>query len=828
MDIISSGIVAVTAGISSTGLYVIQEGILQVLSSGRAEDIGLAEGGKAYVSGGGILYDCTVSSGGTATVLNEGYADTITVENSGLYLVSSGGTTYKSLIQSGGTQIIYEETMAAGAIVMDGGVLHVSSGGYAWSPIVSHGGVMYMRYGGISDHAQVYGTVEVDSKAKTSGVSIFEGGRLSILSGGRTIEGMVHSGGRIDVSSKGTVFEITVNDGGYLKVYSGGKAEDVVENGGYVEVFEGASISFAPNTISGLDLTNDRATVHSGTTATDATVNVGGGLEVYSGGVAENVVENGGYVEVFEGASVSFASNTISGLEIASDQYATVHSGTTANSATVNVGGKLEVFSGGMLTGQMTFLEGAIVSADENAVLDFAISELEPEAVARINNLSAVQGTPVYTLTVSDTQETGVYALANGAAGFNSTITVRSKTGETLGAFATGETLSVVGTDYTLNLNEASLTLTVETEEPVPLPENLVGTKERVSWDPVGMGGYVVEYSTDDFAHALQVDTTGNAVDMLDLPAGTYQWRVKSDGVETWAVGDEIVSDNDNTPKVLQSNSDGCDDIFFASANGTWGEDGYITFAQHVGSVKDWTGTNEIVSADGKGRIQNLFFGSADPNVLCLTDGENGDAIFVDDIFTDLPAGVEEHMARLYKIQEIRAGAGDDIVDMTSQRFEYVGDGLTIRGGDGNDTIWANKGDNILFGDAGDDRIVGASGNDMIAGGIGNDRMHGGGGDDIFTFCQNWGTDEVEQLADGNVTLWFASGSLANWDANVLTYTDSKNSVRVSGITADRVTLKFGDDGSAQFAALTSAGAFLDATSERIFEESGKGILASL
>ena len=165
---------------------------------------------------------------------------------------------------------------------------------------------------------------------------------------------------------------------------------------------------------------------------------------------------------------------------------------------------------------------------------------------------------------------------------------------------------------------------------------------------------------------------------------------------------------------------------------------------------------------------------------------------------------------------------------MPSLRFEYAGDGLTIRGGDGNDTIWANKGDNLLFGDAGNDRIVGASGNDVIAGCIGNDRMHGGGGDDVFTFCENWGVDNVEQLATGSVTLWFASGSLDNWDEATLTYTDGENIVKVSGVTAEKVTLKFGDDGSAQFASLTNMGAFLDATSERIFEESGKGILASL
>ena len=164
---------------------------------------------------------------------------------------------------------------------------------------------------------------------------------------------------------------------------------------------------------------------------------------------------------------------------------------------------------------------------------------------------------------------------------------------------------------------------------------------------------------------------------------------------------------------------------------------------------------------------------------------------------------------------------------MTSQRFEYTGGGLTIRGGDGNDTIWANKGDNWLFGDAGNDRIVGASGADFIVGGIGNDSMHGGGGNDVFAFCDNWGMDEVEQLESGTVTLWFASGDEWNWDDETLTYTDGTNSITVSGVTADQITLKFGDDGSDQFAALSDAGAFDAFTSQIIFEDSVSGLLAS-
>ena len=386
---------------------------------------------------------------------------------------------------------------------------------------------------------------------------------------------------------------------------------------------------------------------------------------------------------------------------------------------------------------------------------------------------------------------------------------------------ADGETVFVGDTGYTLDLTESMLSVVVGMPGP-PAPGNLAGTKDRVSWDPVEVEGYVVEYSTDGFAHTLKVDTTGNAVDILDLPAGTYQWRVKADVGKQWAVGNEIVSDNDNTPKVLQSNADGSDDLFFAVPAGTWGDDGCLALALHTGSVNDWTGTREIVSADGKGCIRNLFFGSADQNVLCLTDTENGDAIFVDDVYTDLPEDVEEHTARLYQIREIRAGAGADIVDMTSQRFEYVGEGMTIRGGDGNDVIWANRGDNILFGDAGDDRIVGASRNDVFAGGIGNDRMHGGGGDDVFTFCDNWGSDTVEQLESGKVTLWFASGDVSNWDETTLTYTDGDNSVSVKGVAAASVILKFGENSPAdaeRFAMLSGLGAFEEFTMRRIFEE---------
>ena len=892
----SSGLITVPSGATSTWVVVVETARLDVLDGGTAVETYASDGGAVVVSGGGILDVCTVSSGGTVTVMYDGYASDVTVEDEGIYLVSSGGYATKSEVRSGGVMHVFADVRATGVVVKDGGTLEVNTNGYARAPSLSHGGRISVL-GGLLDSGGIAGTLEVDSGGVVSNTTVLEGGTLRLIGDdsfamkiGVSSGGTAHvsaggelfmasmfegasavvskgglctavrlDGGRLTVLSGGTAENTTVSPGAGLVVSSGGTAIEIKENGGYVEVTDGAEVSFASNTISGLALSDASATIHSGTTANSTTVNAGGRLEVFSGGTATEVLENGGYVEISDGATVTFASNTISGLAL-SDASATIHSGTTANSTTVNAGGKLEVFSGGTvngatvnsggaaevssgvisgavvnadgslliyegtrITGHMTFESGATVIPFVGSILDFDLTQTEAGAVALVNDLSILMGTPSYTLTVSAEQAKGVYTLADGAAKFKSTITVQNTLGETLGTLTVGETLDVDGKDYTLNLTDSLLSITVEF--PVMPPTNLVGTKDRVSWDPAGTDGYAVEYSTDGFAHCLGVKVSSNAADMLALPAGTYQWRVRATDGEAWAVGDEIVSDNDNTPKVLQSNADGSDDLFFATANGTWEN---IYYARHAGSVNDWNGTKEIVSANGKNRLADLFFGSNDANILCLTDDENGDGIFVDDEFTELPEGIIEHQARIARIDEIRAGAGDDIVDMTSNRIEYTGDGLTIRGGAGNDTIWANKGDNRLFGDAGNDRIVGASGNDVIAGGIGNDRMHGGGGDDIFTFCDNWGMDNVEQLAGGTVTLWFASGSEANWNAETLTYSDGANSIKVSGVTADKITRIYGDDGSDQFATLSGMGAFFDATTERIFEESGKGILASL
>ncbi len=688
--------------------------------------------------------------------------------------------------------------------------------------VTSSGVVLYSRQKAVVQANEIYEDTTVSS-----------GGSMLINPEGVANGITLDYGGYLSISSGGIVKGINANSGCKVYVSAGGTATEITENGGYVEVTNGATVSFLPNSFSDVSVLI-YISIHSGTIANNT--NLTGSMFVYSGGVANNT-SNGGTMSVSSGAVVNnticknrgqlnLYGGTANNTTVNTNGMFNINPGGAADGITVSSGGWLSVYNG-KITGKMTFEEGAHISAMEKTILDFDISELESGSGALVNNLSLVQGAPNYTLTVSDTQAVGTYKLAEGAGSFDTTISVVNTAGESFGTFAVGGTVKVGDADCTLKLIDSVLSVTVSGNT-API-DNLVGTPDKVSWEVTAPGEeqqFIVEYSTDNFAHVIRLVVDSNSLDSFQMPAGNYQWRVKPEGGEDWIVGDPVTATAaDNDPKLVKSNKDGIADVFFANVVETW-EAGYV--AQHVGSINDWTGTNEYATVFGKNKLADIIEGSTDANILLLTDEDNGDTLFVDDIYTDLPGSVAEQQSRIAQIDEIRAGAGDDIVDMTSQRFEYIGDGLTIRGGEGNDTIWANKGDNFLFGDAGNDRIVGASGNDVIAGGIGNDRMHGGGGDDVFTFCDNWGADNVEQLAGGSVTLWFASGSEANWNASTLTYTDGNNTVKVFGVTLENITLKFGDNKSDQFAALTSADAFAEFTSQKIFEESGKGILASL
>ena len=377
---------------------------------------------------------------------------------------------------------------------------------------------------------------------------------------------------------------------------------------------------------------------------------------------------------------------------------------------------------------------------------------------------------------------------------------------------------------YSIDVEYGTLILTVTAT---------AGTDSGLRWKSVsGADSYIVEYSADDFAHSIQIQVAGTSLSSLSLPEGVAQWRVRAENASAWMVGNEIqpADDPDAAVRIIQAAADGVSDIFFARADGIW-ESGFS--AKHSGLVNGWAGTGEHVQIRGKNRFSDILAGSGDDNILYLTDDGNGDALFLEDIFSAFPDDLTECQARLVEIREIRAGAGNDLVDMTSRLFEY-GSGMTIRGGAGKDIIWAGGGGSMLFGDSGNDRLVGASGDDVLAGGADNDSLAGGGGNDIFTFGIGWGNDTVEQLhgeAD-SVTLWFAETDPEAITAEdvagnaVFTHQDGSR-VTVNGWSTADITVRY-NDGSVRYQELASAGAFMGETSENIFEEEGKGLLAAL
>ena len=339
---------------------------------------------------------------------------------------------------------------------------------------------------------------------------------------------------------------------------------------------------------------------------------------------------------------------------------------------------------------------------------------------------------------------------------------------------------------------------------------------EKLTWAPVDAAKhYIIEFSfSNDSASSLKIQTDSNGIDTYAFPTEICQWQAKTLEEEVIESGQLISVFDANKSWEIISEANGITDVFFAKSNGNW-DSSYC--AVHQG-VNDWMGTGELLFFANQNKIIDIYKGSDDANVLLLTDDTCGDALFLDDVFSD-----RGNQARLARIDQIYAGNGDDIIDLTSRQFEYSGDGIWIYGGNGDDVIWANNGSNILFGDAGNDRIVGGTGDDIITGGSGDDSLHGGGGNDIFVFGDNWGCDTVEQRAGAAITLWFESNT-GFWNEDTRTYTCDSNSVTVNSTAT--VILKFGNDGSEQYNELAAHNAFRDAVSAKIFEDKDTGFLA--
>lgn len=276
----------------------------------------------------------TTVSSGTRLVVSSGQTlDGVIVLKGGLLEVLSGGTilnTFNSLgedlILSGGLAIdttVVGEEISPGVYETGNEVVSGTSIGTTLLP----GGELQVLFGGtIRNTLSIIGFDLIYSGGTAIDTTLT--GRASLAGGVTYGTEWVYSGGTAVGTTLlagyqeldgGTAINTTINTLGHQRILSGGTARATTVSGG-LEVVDGVSF----------DGFGGSQEVFSGGTAIDTIVNSFGRLEVEAGGVASNVILNGG---------VAAAAGTISGAIVNSGGSLMVSG--TATATTINNGGML-------------------------------------------------------------------------------------------------------------------------------------------------------------------------------------------------------------------------------------------------------------------------------------------------------------------------------------------------------------------------------------------------------------------------------------------------------------------------------------------------------
>jgi Ca2+-binding RTX toxin-like protein len=181
-----------------------------------------------------------------------------------------------------------------------------------------------------------------------------------------------------------------------------------------------------------------------------------------------------------------------------------------------------------------------------------------------------------------------------------------------------------------------------------------------------------------------------------------------------------------------------------------------IQFAAKGGSdditVGDLTGTGVTQVTVDLGNGLGAGDGAADTVTVNGTGGN--DQITVTNVGSTITVtGLSEQVtlanAEAGDLLTIKGGNGNDTINAGSLAPSVIG--LTIDGGAGNDTITGSQGN---------DTLIGGDGNDVVIGGRGNDTAQLGNGNDTFVWNPGDGSDSVDGGA-GTDTLQFNGANIA-------------------------------------------------------------------
>ena len=405
--------------------YIVSSGKVSGEVLNNAETMTVLDGGTATIT--------TVNSSGYLRVSSGGTADSTTIAKKGSMFIFSGGVADNTILPGGYVEVFNGGVVNVVTLNNDYSILFVSSGGTANKITLKKGTVGVCGTATIRDwtpgegHLDIYDGATVSFASKYNGVYFgsthalrFDDQELGsdswmyVMSGGIANNTQVPSYGCLYIFSNGTAFSTFVNSNSYgMYVFDKGVASDTY-------VMKGGSSFICCEALACNTVVND-GSMFVGGSAINTTVNSRGSMFVSSGGIADVI--------------------------------------------TLASGGKMFVSGNGTITGRMTFESGAIVSAYEGAILDFDLTQVEADGAALMNDLSIIKGTPLYTLRVSKEQEKGKFVLADGATGFDGTISVQTRiknNNKSLGTLTVGCSLETDYNNYrySLDLTDGNLIVT--------------------------------------------------------------------------------------------------------------------------------------------------------------------------------------------------------------------------------------------------------------------------------------------------------------------------------------------------------------------------------
>ena len=525
------------------------------IESGRS-GLTISSGVSAYVRLGGSVTNCKVTFGGRMIIETNGAASGTTVSSGGILCFSSGcraGTI--NTVLAGGTVQIQSGALVNSVTASNGAILHLNATAKttyepATSFTVTSNGVTLKCNGSsfgdwdmkTSGSYLCLGGLSANNIKVSNGCTLAIGG-VSRYNSASVNTVNVYSGGSVGFGRVDTVGLATVHAGGQLYVGDGATTSaTIVENGGYVMFWDadamltdpGYNLKIKPNTfynvVAGGAMSDVYVTAHSGTTAVNTTLKDSGSLLVYRGGKAVNTFIAKGHL--------------------------TVSSGGVAQNVFITSGGGISVMSGAKITGIIS-MDGGNLIVSSGGVIDFDISGITGGATTRFINFYNIPSNLGYltnTITVSASQEDGIYSLATGAyqlassssyrSAAEKTLTIYNTSGKKLGTISAGQTVSVGSAKYTLTLTNGNLNLAVSGSKPATfLPGCFAG----------GIRSKIAKQS-------------GNKVNIFDQGGIWGTGVTMEDGWKAVAVGD--------------FNKDGRDDILRVST------DGYV-----VGEMSNGNGT---------------------------------------------------------------------------------------------------------------------------------------------------------------------------------------------------------------------------------------------